>query len=230
MVATDSSRSSVRTRYAAPHPGPPPRLSVAVAGSVGFGGCVVSIDPWRLWLLCGYFATTFLSAPLRRGAGSAGRSRGSGVAVGCLVGVHDGCVQGLGGDAARRPRPPACGAARRRRPRPRAPVKSPVSWCGGVFAVFSRRVRGAGSAPSVTTCPRSGAGPQRPGGSSAGRVPVTARGRGMWSSPSPPRSWAFCTFGAGLMGPGRGAWGLSPLWCCLCGERRGGRRAGAGRG
>ena len=146
MVATDSSRSSVRTRYAAPHPGPPPRLSVAVAGSVGFGGCVVSFDPWRLWLLCGYFATTFLSAPLRRGAGSAGRSRGSGVAVGCLVGVHDGCVQGLGGDAARRPRPPACGAARRRRPRPRAPVKSPVSWCGGVFAVFSRRVRGAGPA------------------------------------------------------------------------------------
>lgn len=125
MVATDSSRSSVRTRYAAPQPGPPPRLSVAVAGLVGFGGCVVSFDPWRLWLLCGYFATTFLSAPLRRGAGPVGRSRGFGAAVDRLVGVRDGCVQGFGGDVTRRSRPPACGVARRRRPRPRAPVESP---------------------------------------------------------------------------------------------------------
>ena len=228
MVETDFCTAPVRTRYAAPHPGPPPRLSVAVAGPVGFGGCVVSFDPWRSWLLCGYFATTFLSAPLRRGAGPVGRSRGSGAAVGCLVGVHDGCVQG----ARRRRRPPAASSRLRSRPpQASAPASAgQVSWCGDAFAVPSRRVRGAGSAPSVTTCPRSGAGPQRPGGSSAGRVPVAARGRGMWSSPSPPRSWAFCTFGAGLMGPGRGAWGLSPLWCCLCGERRGGRRAGAGRG
>ena len=160
---------------------------------------------------CGYFVVTL------RPRSSPRRSGGARVPQGGLGGsewpsaaswaFRTGASRGLGGDAARRPRPPACGVVRRRRPRPRAPVKSPVSWCGGVFAVFSRRVRGAGSAPSVTTCPRSGAGPQRPGGSSAGRVPVAARGRGMWSSPSPPRPWAFCTFGAGLMGSGRGAWG-----------------------
>ena len=45
----------------------------------------VRFDPLRVWLLCGYFATTFLSAPPRRGAGPAGRSRGSGAAVDRLV-------------------------------------------------------------------------------------------------------------------------------------------------
>jgi len=36
-----------------------------------------------LWLLCGYFATTFLSAPPRRGAGPAGKAPGSGAAGPC---------------------------------------------------------------------------------------------------------------------------------------------------
>ena len=203
MVATDSSRSSVRTRYAAPHPGPPPRLSVAVAGPVGFGGCVVSIDPWRLWLLCGYFATTFLSAPPRRGAGPAGKSRGSGAAVDRLMGVHDGCVQGFDSDVTHRPQPPACGVAHRERRSNLLARRHPR----GVLSCARRRERTAG----YDVSPIRG-GPHRPGGSSAGRIPVTTRVRDVVD--------------AGPMGPGRGAWRLSPLWCwCyLYGERRCGRR------
>ena len=152
MVATDSSRSSVRTRYAAPHPGPPPRLSVAVAGLAGFGGCVVSIDPWRLWPLCGYFATTFLSAPLRRSArvpqgGLGGPERPSAASWAFTTG-------GVQGARRRRHPPTESSRLRSRPPQASAPASAGrVSWCGDAFAAFSRCVRDVGSAPPAVSSP-----------------------------------------------------------------------------
>lgn len=179
-----------------------------------------------LWLLCDY-------VPLRAapaGRGSAGRSRGSGVAVGCLVGVHDGCVQG----ARRRRRPPAASFRLRSRP----PQASASASAGQVSCLLVRwRLRGV-----LSSCARCrertvsydvspiGGGPATPwrffgGTGSSGRsgpwdvvVALPAAFLGVLHV----RRWRD--------GSGAGRVGVSPLWCCLCGERRGGRRAGAGRG